>query len=64
MSYVGAGFVVPLSVGRAGFVVPLSVGRAGFVVHLSVGRAGIDKKTEAVIFEILHELADSGKTVL
>ena len=26
--------------------------------------AGIDKKTEAVIFEILHELADSGKTVL
>ncbi|MFW6358904.1 MAG: metal ABC transporter ATP-binding protein [Chroococcales cyanobacterium] len=26
--------------------------------------AGIDKKTEAVIFQILHELADSGKTVL
>ena len=26
--------------------------------------AGIDKKTEAVIFEILHELAESGKTVL
>lgn len=26
--------------------------------------AGIDKKTEAVIFNILHELADSGKTVL
>jgi len=26
--------------------------------------AGIDKKTEAIIFEILHELADSGKTVL
>jgi manganese/iron transport system ATP-binding protein len=26
--------------------------------------AGIDKKTEAVIFNILHELADTGKTVL
>ncbi len=26
--------------------------------------AGIDKKTEAVIFSILHELADTGKTVL
>lgn len=26
--------------------------------------AGIDKKTEAVIFEILHELAEAGKTVL
>jgi manganese/iron transport system ATP-binding protein len=25
---------------------------------------GIDQKTEAVIFEILHELADAGKTVL
>ncbi len=26
--------------------------------------AGIDKKTEAVMFDILHELADAGKTVL
>lgn len=26
--------------------------------------AGIDKKTEAVIFDILHDLADTGKTVL
>lgn len=26
--------------------------------------AGIDKKTESVVFDILHELADSGKTVL
>ncbi|MGQ4646215.1 ATP-binding cassette domain-containing protein [Lyngbya aestuarii] len=26
--------------------------------------AGIDKKTEAIIFQILHELANAGKTVL
>ncbi|HBB33721.1 MAG TPA: manganese ABC transporter ATP-binding protein [Cyanobacteria bacterium UBA8803] len=26
--------------------------------------AGIDKKTEAIVFEILHELAEAGKTVL
>ncbi len=26
--------------------------------------AGIDKKTEAIVFQILHELADAGRTVL
>jgi manganese/iron transport system ATP-binding protein len=25
---------------------------------------GIDKKTEAIIFDIFHELADAGKTLL